>query len=95
MSRARVRVVLFGAWTATTLFLIFVAGVPAWLAFIGNFAGAIVLHNYAPALVGQTLSRGDRAVRISAYIFLGAVALCGVLLLVVTLLAFLLAWLVG
>ena len=93
MTRARVRVVLIGAWVATSLLLIYVAGVPMWLAFIGNLAGAAVIHNYARPLPEEPLSRGERVLRVGAYVLLGTVAACFALLLVVTMLAFLVAWL--
>lgn len=93
MTRARVRVLLIAAWVATGLFLIYLAGVPVWLAFIGNVAGAAVIHHYAPPLTGESLSRGERVLRIGGYIFLGTVAAFFVLLLVVTMFAFLVAWL--
>ena len=93
MTRGRVRVALIAAWVATLLFLIYVAGVPVWLAFIGNLAGAAVIRNYARAFPDESLSRGERVLRIGAYIFLGTVAAVFVLLLVVTMLAFLVAWL--
>ncbi len=95
MTRERVRVLLTAAWVATLLFLIYVAGVPAWLAFIGNLAGAVVIYNYARAFSVGSLSRGEKVLRIGAYIVLGTVAACFVLLLVVTMLAFLVARLVS
>ena len=73
MSRGRVRVLLIGAWTATILLLIYVAGVPTWLAFIGNLAGAAVIHNYAPPLAGETLTRAEKVLRIGAYVVLSGV----------------------
>ena len=93
MTRERVRVLLTAAWIATLLFLIYVAGVPVWLAFIGNLAGVVVIRNYASSFSMGSLSRGERVLRIGAYIFLGTVAAFFVLLLVVTMLAFLVAWL--
>lgn len=73
MTRGRVRVLLIGSWTATTLLLIHVAGVPAWLAFIGTLAGGVVIHNYAPPMPGETLTRPERALRVTAYVVLYAV----------------------
>jgi hypothetical protein len=93
MTRERVRVLLTAAWVATLLFLIYVAGVPVWLAFIGNLVGAVVIYNYARAFSIGSLSRGEKVLRIGAYIFLGTIAAFFVLLLVVTMLAFLVAWL--
>ena len=93
MTRARVSVVLISAWVATILLLIYVAGVPMWLAFIGNVAGGAVIYNYAPPLPEEPLPRGDRVLRIGAYVLLTTVAACFALLLVVTMLAFLVAWL--
>ena len=93
MTRAKERVLLIAAWTATVLALVYVAGVPAWLAFIGSLAGGGVIYNYAPPSTEETLTRGERSVRIGAYVVLGAVAALLALLLVVTLLAFLVAWL--
>lgn len=93
MTRARVRVLLFAAWLGTLLLMIYVAGVPTWLALIGNVAGATVIGYYARAFPDQSLSRGERALRIGAYVLLGTVAAVFVLLLVVTMLAFLVAWL--
>jgi hypothetical protein len=93
MTRERVRVLLTAAWVATLSFLIYVAGVPVWLAFIGNLVGAVVIYNYARAFSIGSLSRGEKVLRIGAYIFLGTIAAFFVLLLVVTMLAFLVAWL--
>jgi hypothetical protein len=94
MTRARVRVVLGAAWIATMLLLIYVAGVPAWLALVANIAGGVVIRNYARALPEGSPSRGERALRVAAYIFLGTVAAAFALLLAVTMLAFLVAGLV-
>ena len=93
MTRQRVRVLLTAGWLATLLFLIYVARVPVWLAFIGNLVGAVVIYNYARTFSIGSLSRGEKVLRIGAYIFLGTVAFFFVLLLVVTMLAFLVAWL--
>lgn len=53
--------------------------------------GASVIHGYAPAVTGETFSRGEKVLRIGAYIVRGAIAAFLVLLLVVTILAFLVA----
>jgi hypothetical protein len=91
MTRARVRVLLIAAWVATMLLLIYVAGVPVWLALIGNVAGGFVIRNYARALPEGSLSRGERALRVGAYVLLGTTAAAFALLLAVTMLAFLVA----
>jgi hypothetical protein len=75
------------------LLLIYVAGVPTWLAYIGSVASAAVIHNYALPLPEEPLSRGERVLRIGAYVLLATVSAGFVLLLVVTMLAFLVAWL--
>ena len=93
MTTARLRVLLISGWVATGLLLIYVAGVPAWLAFIGNVVGGVVIHRYAPPVTGERLSRPERVLRVGAYILLGGVAGLFILLLVVTMLAFLVAWL--
>ena len=93
MTNARVRAVLVAAWLVTTMLLIYGAGVPIWLALIGNVAGALVIRNYARPFPDEPLSRGERVLRRGAYVLLGAVAACLVLLLVVTMMAFLVAWL--
>jgi hypothetical protein len=81
-------VLLTTGWLATLLLLVYVAGVPPWLAFIGNLVGAVVIYNYARSFADEPLSRGERALRKSLYVILGAVALFMVLVLVVTTLAF-------
>jgi hypothetical protein len=93
MTTARLRVLLISGWVTTVLLLIYVAGVPAWLAFIGNLAGGVVIHGYAPPVTGEQLSRPERVLRMAAYVLLGGVAGLFILLLVVTMLAFLVAWL--
>lgn len=73
MTRGRVRVLLIGAWTAAILLLIYVAGVPPWLAFIGNLVGAVVIHNYAPPLSGEVLAPAEKVLKVGAYVVLYAV----------------------
>lgn len=87
------RVLLTTAWVITNLLLIFVAGVPMWLAFIGNVAGAAAIGKYVRALPEAPLLRGERVLRTGAYVVLGTVAAFFALLLVVTMLAFVVAWL--
>ncbi len=87
------RVLLTTAWLITNLLLIFVAGVPMWLAFIGNLAGAAVIGRYLRAFPEAPLSRVEKVLRSGAFVVLGAVAAFFALLLVVTMLAFLVAWL--
>jgi hypothetical protein len=53
MTRGRVRVLLIAGWLATGLFLIYVAGVPPWLAFVGNMVGAVVIHSYARSFADE------------------------------------------
>jgi hypothetical protein len=93
MTRARVRVLLTTAWMITNLLLIFVASVPMWLAFIGNLAGAAVIGRYLRAFREAPLSRVEKVLRSGAFVLLRAVAAFFALLLVVTMLAFLVAWL--
>jgi hypothetical protein len=95
MTRARVRVMLLTAWVITNVLLVFVVGVPMWLAFIGNVAGAVVIGKYALTFPEAPLSLGERVLRVGAYVVLGTVAALFALLLVVTVLAFLVAWLAG
>jgi hypothetical protein len=73
MTRGRVRVLLIGAWTATILLLIYIAHVPPWLAFIGNLAGGVVIHNYAPPLSAEVLAPAEKVLRIGVYVVLYAV----------------------
>jgi hypothetical protein len=81
-----VRVLLIAGWVASILFLIYVAGVPMWLAFIGNLAGAAVIHNYAPPVTGETLTRAERVLRIGAYVVLyGVLAFFALVVLAITL----------
>ena len=68
------------------LLLVFVAGVPFWLALIGYVIGALVIRRYADTLRPDSLSRIERATPIVAKGFLAFAALAGVLLLAVTLL---------
>jgi hypothetical protein len=85
MTRGRVRVLLIAGWVAAILFLIYVAGVPMWLAFIGNLAGGAVIRNYAPPLTGETLTRAERALRIGAYAVLyGVLAFFALVVLAIT-----------
>jgi hypothetical protein len=95
VTRARVQVMLLTAWVITNVLLVFVAGVPMWLAFIGNVAGAVVIGRYALTFPEASLSLGERVLRVGAYVVLGTVAAIFALLLVVTVLAFLVAWLAG
>jgi hypothetical protein len=80
------------AWVVANLLLIFVAGVPMWLASIGNLVGAAVIGRYALAPPEAPLTRAEKALRMGAYVVLGAIAALFALLLVVTILAFLVAW---
>jgi hypothetical protein len=89
MTRGRLRVLLATGWIATGMFLIYVAGVPAWLAFIGNVLGAVVIHRYAPRVTGGTLSRAEKALRIGGYVILGAILAFLVLVALLTTFAFL------
>ena len=93
ISRARVRVLLLTAWVITNVLLVFVAGVPMWLAALGNVAGAAVIGRYVLTLPEAPLSRVERVLRIGAYVILGALAVVFWQLLVVTMFAFLIAWL--
>jgi hypothetical protein len=93
MTKARVSVILIAAWLGTGLVLIYVANVPPWLWLIGNVAGAVVIGNYSRSFPDGALSRGEKVLRIGAYAIVGTVAAVFALLLAVTMLAFLVAWL--
>jgi hypothetical protein len=95
MTRARVRVLLSTAWVAVGLVLIYVARVPPWLVFLAIVAGGAVIDTYAAAVPEGPLSRSEKALRMVAYVLLGTVAAVFILLLAVTMLAFLVAWLAG
>jgi hypothetical protein len=93
MTRSRVLVLLGAGWVVANGLLIVVEGVPPWLAAIGNIAGALVIRRYVRPIPDAPQSLGDRAVRVGAYVVLGTVAIVFALLLVVTMFAFLVAWL--
>jgi hypothetical protein len=92
MTRARVRVLLVAGWVITNTLLIVFAGVPPGLATIGNIAGGFVIAMYVRALPEAPLTRAERILQIGAKVVLATIAALFALLLVVTMLAFLVAW---
>jgi hypothetical protein len=86
LTPARIRVLLIGGWSATNLLLIYVAGVPNWLAFIGTLAGGVVIHRYAPPTSLEGLAPAEKVLRLGAYVVLyGVLAFFALVVVAITL----------
>jgi hypothetical protein len=93
IGRQRTRLLLFLAWFAVLLFLVYVADVPLWLGFIGYVIGAVVIRRYVDTLKPDSLTRAESALPLIARGVLTVVAAAFALLLVVVALGFLITWL--
>jgi hypothetical protein len=92
MGRDRTQVALFAVWLGVVTALVFLAGVRPVFGLAGYVAGGFVIRRYSGTLRPESLSGVERALPLIARGALLVVASGLALLLVVTMLAFLVAW---